>query len=69
MQKKTAQIEDWARLGHALVGFVFYDREQGGSSSGEFQRTSRIVKLDEDAGICETRNTIYRLGTAFRQSQ
>lgn len=69
MQKRTARIEDWARLGHALVGVVFYDRPRAEFSPGEFLRTSRIVKLNERARICETRNTVYRLGAAFRQSQ
>jgi len=66
MEKKTARIENWAKLGNALVGVVFYDGQQQALSPGKLHRTSKIVKLTEDKGICETRNTIYRLGEAFR---
>ena len=66
MQKRTARIENWARLGDRLVGFVFHDIHPDLPSSGEFHRTSRIVSLDEGKGICETCNTIYRLGKVFR---
>lgn len=66
MQKKTARIENWATLGNALVGIVSYDGQQEALPPGKLHRTSQIVKLAEDKGICETRNTIYRLGAAFR---
>lgn len=66
MQKQTARIENWARVGDHLVGSVSYDLHRDQPVSTEFQRTSRIVKIDEDAGICETQNTIYRLGRAVR---
>jgi hypothetical protein len=66
MQKKTARIEDWAKLGDALVGFVFYDGQQLALPPGKLHRTSQIVLLSEEMGICETLNTIYRLGTASR---
>lgn len=68
MQKQTAKIENWLRLGNRLVGSVFYDLPRDVPSPGEVQRTSQIVRLDEDAEICETRNTIYRLGRAYRGS-
>jgi hypothetical protein len=68
MQKKTARIEDWAKLGNALVGIVFYDGQQQALPPGKLHRTSRILKLTEHDRICETRNTIYRLGAAFRPS-
>lgn len=68
MHKQTAKIESWARLGNRLVGFISYDLPRDVPSPGEFQRTSQIVRLDEDRGTCETRNTIYRLGRAYRGS-
>lgn len=68
MQKQTGKIENWARLGNRLVGFVSYDPPRDAPSSEELQRTSQIVRFDEDWGVCETRNTIYRLGRAYRGS-
>ena len=68
MRKKTARIENWAKLGNALVGIVFYGQQQA-LPSDKLNCTSQIVKLAEDEGICETRNTIYRLGAAFARHQ
>lgn len=55
MRKKTARIENWAKLGNALVGIVFYGQQQA-LPSDKLNCTSQIVKLAEDEGICETRN-------------
>lgn len=66
-QKQAAKIENWARLGSRLVGLVSYNLGDV-PSAGEFRHTSEIVRLDEDEGVCETLNTIYRLGRAHRGS-
>lgn len=68
MQKQTAKIDNWVRLGNRLVGSISYDLPRDVPSPGEIQRTSQIVRLDEDRGTCETRNTIYRLGRTYRGS-
>lgn len=68
MQKQTARIENWARLDNRLVGFISYDLPREVPWSGEFERTFQTVRLDEDGEICETRNTIYRLGRAYHGS-
>lgn len=55
--KPTADIADWAQVGNVLVGHI--SNHPGGEGDG---RTSAIIRMDEANGICETQNTIYRLG-------
>lgn len=56
--KPTADIENWSRVGDVLIGDIS-NHPSGESGEG---RTSKIVRMDEANGICETKNTIYRLG-------
>ncbi|URA06965.1 hypothetical protein Pfeifenkraut_BL30068 [Xanthomonas phage Pfeifenkraut] len=57
--KAEARIENWAQLGNVLIGDVIGHPVLG---DAEGCRTSAIIRMDEANGICETRNTIYRLG-------
>jgi NTP pyrophosphatase (non-canonical NTP hydrolase) len=57
--KQRATINNWFRAGNVLIGNVSGHPLIGNEDGC---RTSLIVKLDEAAGICETKNTIYTLG-------
>ena len=69
MTKKTGgRLENWNTT-HAgyVIGIIYDDpRGDGGEGydfrDGNFVATSQIVKLDEQNGILETKNTIYTLG-------
>lgn len=62
--KPQARIEDWHRLpgDTGLAGRVFDHPE---IPDGEYVRTSTILHLDTEAGECETRNTLYKLGASL----
>jgi len=60
--KQTAHIDNWLRTGNFLCGMVTGHPLQQNFRE-EYQYTSDIVRMDEEAGICETRNTVYTLGT------
>lgn len=55
------RIEDWSVYGNMVYG-VIYDDPRGYFRSGDSIRTSYIANLDEENGVLETRNTIYKLG-------
>jgi hypothetical protein len=71
MEKPPIFLEDWGVVesasapawralepGRRLIGFVLgHDRLPNGLIC-----TSPIVRIDETAGLVETRNTLYRLG-------
>lgn len=57
-------LEDWFLIkgyggSQCLKGDIYDDKRW---RDGEELRTSYLVKLDEEAGVAETRNTIYQLG-------
>ena len=64
MKKETADIYDFdvMRLGR---DFHLTGQIRGHSRQNEFkesrQMTSAVIDIDFDAGVAETRNTIYRL--------
>ncbi|URA06894.1 putative nucleotide pyrophosphohydrolase [Xanthomonas phage Langgrundblatt2] len=58
-EKPECGIENWAQFGNVLIGDLRGHPVHGDT---EGSRTSAIVKMDEANGICETKNTIYRLG-------
>lgn len=60
-KKPTAHIENWFQRGDRLIGTITKHERQN-EFKGNTQITSPIVKMDEAAGICETRNTLYTLG-------
>ena len=63
--KPQAAVEDWWTIGGpgevtwrlcgTVVDHPFIE------TGDRHLRTSQIIKLDREAGICETRNTVYRL--------
>lgn len=57
--KPTVGLENWVHVGNVLIGDVVGHPRLG---DAEGCRTSAIIRMDEANGICETRNTIYRLG-------
>lgn len=57
--KPECGIENWAQFGNVLIGDLRGHPVHGDT---EGSRTSAIVRMDEANGICETKNTIYRLG-------
>jgi hypothetical protein len=60
-KKPTRRIENWIRVGNYLVG----DITEGNITRKDIV-TSTILHVDEVAGICETLNTLYILGTPYR---
>lgn len=58
-QKQQCTIENWMHFGNVLIGDVVGHARLGDAKGC---RTSTIIRLDESAGICETKNTIYKLG-------
>jgi hypothetical protein len=63
--KQTARIENWERCTFPGADFLagqILDHPRQEEFHTDIQRTSRILTFDEAAGICETRNTIYKLG-------
>lgn len=67
--KPVAQMHEWSIVNNRLVGRVSNHPRQH-EFTQPYVTTSEIVKLDEEKGICETKNTIYQLGkhTAFSGS-
>jgi hypothetical protein len=59
--KPVVQIENWLRAGGYLIGDVKNHPRLG---NAEGIRTSAIVKMN--AAICETVNTLYKLGEPYR---
>ena len=65
MRKKKCRIENWSiihddeGLPFKLKGNIF---GHPGGAEGAFGRSSKIVDLDVEAGVCETLNTTYELG-------
>lgn len=59
--KQFARMENWLRVGNVLLGDVVGHPRLGNQKD---VRTSIIVGFDEAQGICETRNTVYKLGQA-----
>jgi NTP pyrophosphatase (non-canonical NTP hydrolase) len=57
--KPECGIENWIQVGNVLIGDLRGHPVHGDT---EGSRTSAIVRMDEANGICETRNTIYKLG-------
>ena len=57
--KPTVQLKNWIQVGNVLIGDVVGHPRLG---DAEGCRTSTIVHMDETNSICETKNTIYRLG-------
>jgi hypothetical protein len=67
MAKQTAKTDNWIfnPALNCLHGIVSHHPEL---PDGEQVRTSSVVKLDRENGICETRNTIYTLGEEHKNS-
>jgi hypothetical protein len=76
-QKPSVKLEDWAvveaansgryeqlKPGKLLVGRAFGHQR---IKTGMFIFTSPIVRVDDENGIVETRNTCYRLGEVSRE--
>lgn len=61
-QKKSAELKNWHRYGKCLVGDVY---GHPNFTDGTTVRTSDVIELNENEGIAETRNTIYRLREAI----
>jgi hypothetical protein len=53
------RLENWYIIGRSLIGQVYNDER---FADGTEIQTSRIIKLDSEAGIAQTRNTTYELG-------
>jgi len=70
--KKTARIDNWVlwtnpKGDQQLIGTVSaHDRQDEFRS--DTQITSRIVKIDFEAGTAETLNTLYTLGTKAHEA-
>jgi hypothetical protein len=64
MKSQTAQVEKWQIYNNRLYGIV---KGHPVIADGRPIISSQIVKLDEEKNICETLNTIYRLGKPFDQ--
>jgi len=61
MGKNTARIDNWFIVGNCLWGNVT-EHSVRQFDPDNLQRTSDIVRIDEEAGIAETLNTHYTLG-------
>lgn len=67
MEKQRAHLENWVALPNkefpvSFVGAISEHPRQA-EFFGAVQRTSRVVNVDYENKILETRNTIYTLGT------
>lgn len=66
--KPVAHIEDWILVGNndhrSLIGAVS-NHERQAEFGMPYQRTSRLVSIDEEAKVAETANTWYTLGNKF----
>lgn len=67
--KQTAQIDDWRLIAGCLWGHVRKHPKQELFNPASVQMTSQIVSLNEDTGIAETENTIYTLGTKWKEPE
>lgn len=55
-------INNWFVASDTLIGNV---EDHPRFENGRFVRTSRIVNLDREGGLCETLDTIYILGDEY----
>ena len=58
-QKQQCRIENWMQFGNVLIGDVIGHPKLGDAKGC---CTSTVLRLDEKAGICETKNMVYTLG-------
>lgn len=65
--KPTAHIEDWyyEKSANVLIGKVKNHPNQHQFSPDGFQQTSKVLKLDKENNLAETKNTIYTLGKPY----
>lgn len=62
--KPCARLEEWSPFNNGLhLNGVVYGHKR--LPDGVWITTSRIIKLDMVAGVCETVNTTYQLGKAY----
>ena len=61
MEKNTARIDNWFKVGNCLWGNVT-EHSLREFNPDSLQRTSKLVRIDIAAGVAETLNTHYTLG-------
>lgn len=66
MAKHTARIDNWFEVGNCLWGKVT-EHSLREFNPDCIQRTSELVSIDRNAGVAETENTHYVLGTEERK--
>lgn len=62
MEKYTATINNWFVMGDCIWGNVT-EHSVRKFDPDNLQRTSTLISIDEEAGVAETINTSYTLGT------
>ncbi len=67
MAKQKARIENWQLVAGCLMGNVSKHSRQRDFNPEGPQMTSQIISLNEDIGVAETENTIYTLGTKWKE--